>query len=169
MEKFYIYIHTLPDGSASGLPFYVGKGSGKRSHSIMARSDAHRAAVISVGINSVGIYRLYCNSEEQAFAFESWMIDYGLRHNWPLVNIMHGRKGKQPQWPKPKGKFSKMLIRRWKSYVKLSPRIKSEILKRKSVSLLRSELRELKRNESLDQVTKGVHKLYAHLNRHSKK
>jgi len=89
MKFHYIYIHASPEG----IPFYVGKGSGRRAHNMTDRNSSHQSQIDNFGKKCVLVYIHYCNSSEHAYDCERWMIEYGRNHRWPLTNKNSGGYG----------------------------------------------------------------------------
>ena len=90
MKHFYIYIHCKP----GIIPFYVGKGYGRRSHEFKNQRNLHYKNVVAkYGKENIEIFVRFCRSEKQALKHEIWMIAYGRNHGWPLVNQTNGGDG----------------------------------------------------------------------------
>lgn len=90
MKQFYTYLHCRPDGT----PFYVGKGSGYRSHSLFhKRNPHHRNVVAKYGAENIGVFVFYCDSEEEAFFDEISQIAQLRRDGYVLVNQTSGGEG----------------------------------------------------------------------------
>jgi hypothetical protein len=88
---FYVYLHCRPDGS----PFYVGKGSGKRSH-IFAnskRSQHHQNIVAKHGKNNIEVLVFPRESEAQALADEIQWIRTLREAGYELANLCDGGEG----------------------------------------------------------------------------
>jgi hypothetical protein len=94
MNEFYVYVHTLPDGT----PFYVGKGSEGRATSTTGRSTWwHRTVKKHYG-NEFPHHNVLIENitEADAFAKETEMIGlYGRKDKslGPLVNMTDGGDG----------------------------------------------------------------------------
>ena len=86
MTDFYTYLHCKPNGD----PFYVGKGSGGRSHDLGRRNKQHRAIAKKHGIS---IFVFPCDSEKQAFADEVQQIAQFKREGFVLANWTDGGEG----------------------------------------------------------------------------
>lgn len=88
-KQFYIYVHCRPDGE----PFHIGKGTGYRITDFTNRNTYHKRVVAKYGRKNILIYKLECESEQQAHAFEKWMIAYGRVQSWKLTNLSDGGEG----------------------------------------------------------------------------
>lgn len=91
-KQFYTYLHCKPDGT----PFYVGKGTGRRSHSFSShagRSSYHTRIVEKYGKDNIRVFVFPCESEEQAFADEVHQIAQFRREGFHLVNSTNGGEG----------------------------------------------------------------------------
>ncbi len=91
MKEFYTYIHCRPDDT----PFYVGKGSGRRSHyfSRTIRSVYHGNIVSKYGVENIGVFVFPCDSEQQAFDDERQQIAQLIRDGYKLCNMTEGGEG----------------------------------------------------------------------------
>lgn len=89
-QVFYTYLHCRPDGT----PFYVGKGSGKRSHWFYQRTKHHNHIIAKYGIENIGVFVFPCESEEQAFVDEQHQIAQLRREGAKLCNLTDGGEGK---------------------------------------------------------------------------
>lgn len=87
--QFYTYLHCKPNGD----PFYVGKGSGSRSHSFLQRNPYHLRTVEKYGKVNIGIFVFMCESEQQAFEDEIQQIAQLRREGFNLVNLTDGGDG----------------------------------------------------------------------------
>lgn len=91
MDEFYVYRHIRLD---TGLPFYIGKGSGNRANNMAKRSKHHQNIVKKHGVR-VEIILKYL-TEEEAFCKEKYFIklygrkDLGVGY---LVNMTDGGEG----------------------------------------------------------------------------
>ena len=85
----YVYVHCLPDG----VPFYVGKGSGRRAYVLAARNSNHGAIVSMVGKGNVLIYLHECETERGAYSYERWLIRYFRKAGHKLTNVNDGGYG----------------------------------------------------------------------------
>lgn len=87
MKQYYTYLHCKPDGT----PFYVGKGSGRRSKYFgVQRSEHHRNIVAKYGKENILIYIFPCDSEAQALADEMQQIRQLRADGYDLINISIG-------------------------------------------------------------------------------
>lgn len=88
-KQFYAYIHARPDGT----PFYVGKGFGKRAHTMRQRRQWHENIVSKHGAENilVGVYP--CSTEAFAFELEVGLIKTLRRMGHELVNLTSGGEG----------------------------------------------------------------------------
>jgi hypothetical protein len=85
MNSYYVYLHKTKDG----VPFYVGKGKGRRAYSTN-RNDSWKELVSSIGEYDVEI-RYKGLSEEDSFAIEKRLIaEIGLGN---LTNMTNGGEG----------------------------------------------------------------------------
>ena len=90
MTEFYTYLHCKPDGT----PFYVGKGSGTRSHRLFDRRSAfHTSVVNKYGKENIRTFVFECESEEQAFSDEIRQIAQLRKEGHVLVNFTGGGEG----------------------------------------------------------------------------
>jgi len=89
MKQFYTYLHCKPNGD----PFYVGKGSGRRSHSLKGYNAWHKRIVAKHGRANILIYVFPCYSEEQAFADEIQQIAQLRAAGYKLCNLTDGGEG----------------------------------------------------------------------------
>jgi len=89
-KQFYIYAHCRPDGE----PFYIGKGHSRRSHDfIRNRSNHHKNIVAEHGKKNILIYTRNCESEQQAFKHEVWMIAWCRAQGYRITNMTDGGEG----------------------------------------------------------------------------
>ena len=90
-KEFYTYLHCKPNGD----PFYVGKGTGKRSHMFAnsKRNQHHKRIVAKYGRSNIGIFIFSCKSESQAHADEIQQIAQLRRDGYELANICDGGEG----------------------------------------------------------------------------
>jgi len=114
MKQFYVYLHCKPDGT----PFYVGKGTKRRTLLLYRDSNKHYNNVISkYGKENIIIQVQCCMDEQEAFEQEILHIqvlrDIGIK----LCNCTDGGEGssglKRPE--SVKQKISKALKGRTKS------------------------------------------------------
>lgn len=87
--KFYTYIHCKPDGS----PFYVGKGTGRRSHNFMKRTVHHKRITAKYGAANISIWKFNTNTEQEAFDLEIYLIAHYKRIGMKLCNQTDGGDG----------------------------------------------------------------------------
>jgi hypothetical protein len=85
--NFYAYIHCKPDG----VPFYVGKGRGKRSHYFHERNPYYTEIQKKYGTPLVAV--LPCSSETTAFELEKGLIKCLRRSGVVLCNMTDGGEG----------------------------------------------------------------------------
>ena len=88
MGEFYVYVHLRAD---SGLPFYVGKGKGKRAYNYRARSEHWKRVARKHGV-IVEIIRSGL-TEDQADTLEIDEIAW-FRGYYEIVNVTDGGEGK---------------------------------------------------------------------------
>lgn len=90
MNKFYVYIHRR---NTDGLPFYVGKGSGKRAWQVKGKSRNqywHRVAAK----HGFSVEIVFDNlTEEEAFDCEINTIIELNYFGYPLTNLSSGGEG----------------------------------------------------------------------------
>jgi len=91
MKQFYVYIHYKPNG----IPFYVGKGSMKRTKDFWnGRNRHHRFVVNKYGKENIGIETIECIDEEHSFAIEIKLICLLRNLGFPLANVCDGGEGR---------------------------------------------------------------------------
>lgn len=90
--SFYAYVHVRPGADAQGV-FYVGKGSGRRSHEFSRRNQYHQRVIDRCGAANVEVGRFDCSDEETAFALERGLIACLRRMGAPLTNATDGGEG----------------------------------------------------------------------------
>jgi len=88
-EKFYVYIHNR---LTTGEPFYVGKGSGSRSHSHSRRNNYWKRIVAKDGGRDVSIIAKNMD-EELSFLVEMELIDILRKRGHILSNLTDGGEG----------------------------------------------------------------------------
>lgn len=88
-KKFYVYLHSRPDGT----PFYVGKGHGNRAHKFSVRNPHHKNIVAKYGKNNIIIGKLDCATEQIAFETEKWLIALLKSMGVKLANKTLGGEG----------------------------------------------------------------------------
>ena len=94
-REFYVYEHWRPD---KGLPFYVGKGKGKRANAFGKGHRGKRHQNICKKLHKLGLaveVRVVFNylQEEQAFELEKSQISYWRSQNIQLINQTGGGEG----------------------------------------------------------------------------
>jgi NUMOD3 motif len=88
--EFFCYTHLRPNGEI----FYVGKGSGKRSHNFRTgRSQYHKNIVAKHGAENIIVSVIPCASEAEAFSREMRLIKDFLGIGYPLCNMSDGGEG----------------------------------------------------------------------------
>lgn len=93
MGEFYVYEHWRTD---KGLPFYVGKGSGKRAQDMVLRGKRHKNLRKRLSLKGFEVEvrivfpRL---SEDEAFTLERSLISYWRSRNVKLLNLTDGGDG----------------------------------------------------------------------------
>jgi hypothetical protein len=85
------YLHSRPNGT----PFYVGKGTVKRSRDLCgaSRSDWHQKITAKYGRENVIVNFMECSTEEFAFLLEKGMIKTLVRNGYALCNFTSGGEG----------------------------------------------------------------------------
>lgn len=90
LQRFYTYLHCRPDG----VPFYVGKGQGSRSHVFdVGRNRYHKNIVSKHGAENIRVFVFDCESEEEAFADEMQWIAQLRADGLTLANQTNGGDG----------------------------------------------------------------------------
>ncbi len=84
-----MYLHCRPDG----VPFYVGKGHGERSHMLNKRNLHHRNVVAKYGADKILVFVFPCKSETQAFEDEITWIAQLRNDGYALCNQTAGGEG----------------------------------------------------------------------------
>lgn len=103
MKQFYTYIHCRPDGT----PFYVGKGSGRRSNVFSSGRTTHHIRVVEKhGKDNILVFVFPCESEEKALADEIHQIAQLRRDGYDLVNLSDGGTGLSNPAPEVRIKLS---------------------------------------------------------------
>jgi len=88
-DDYYAYVHCKPDGT----PFYVGKGTLRRSRSLSSRNIHHRHTVDKYGAENIVMGRLQCSSDSIAFELEAGIIKCLKRMGVSLTNYTEGGVG----------------------------------------------------------------------------
>jgi bisphosphoglycerate-dependent phosphoglycerate mutase len=97
----YAYVHCKPDGT----PFYVGKGTVRRSKKLYGRNERHTRTVEKYGKDNILIGRMECSTDDTAFELERGIIKCLKRFGVDLANMTEGGLGGlQDQVPWNKGK-----------------------------------------------------------------
>lgn len=97
----YAYLHCKPDGT----PFYVGKGSFRRSKKLYGRNEHHTRTVEKYGKENILIGRIECSNDEIAYELEKGLIKCLKQSGLQLTNKTQGGLGGfQNQVPWNKGK-----------------------------------------------------------------
>lgn len=90
MSDFYAYVHILPDLT----PFYVGKGTMKRAHSLCkGRNVWHQRIVAKHGTENISVETVACGSEKEAFFRERMTIAALKSAGVALCNMSDGGEG----------------------------------------------------------------------------
>lgn len=93
MADYYAYVHARPESvDATGI-FYVGKGKGRRSHSLVNRSNYHQHIIDKYGAKNILIGKLDCSSEAAAFELEKGLIKCLRYMGITLANATDGGEG----------------------------------------------------------------------------
>jgi hypothetical protein len=97
----FAYLHCKPDGT----PFYVGKGTVRRSKKLYGRNEYHTRTVEKYGKDNILIGRIECSDDDIAFELERGIIKCLKRSDVELTNMTEGGLGGlQDQVPWNKGK-----------------------------------------------------------------
>jgi len=85
------YLHSRP----SGIPFYVGKGTHKRSRDLCgaSRSDWHQNVVAKHGRENIVVTFMECSTEGFAFLLEKGLIKTLRNNGYELCNFTDGGEG----------------------------------------------------------------------------
>ena len=87
MKEFYVYLHCRPGGD----PFYVGKGSGRRSREfVISRTPHHRHIVEKYGRENIEVFVFPQESERAALDTESLWINRLRDAGISLINLTSG-------------------------------------------------------------------------------
>lgn len=87
------YLHCKPDGT----PFYVGKGTIKRSRDMSSRNGWHQNIVAKYGRKNIIIEFMECSTEDFAFDLEKGLIKTLRNNGFELCNLASGGIG-QSGW-----------------------------------------------------------------------
>lgn len=89
-SAFYSYVLARPDG----VPFYVGKGRGKRMNDLSSNRSLHfKNLVKKHGAENILKSKMECSSESIAFELEIGLIKCMKRSGFVLVNKTDGGEG----------------------------------------------------------------------------
>ena len=88
MTQFYTYAHYKPTGGI----FYIGKGTGKRAHSLVGRNPHWKQIVKKYGNPYVKILANW-DTEQEAFDHEKLLISCFRKMGINLANITNGGDG----------------------------------------------------------------------------
>lgn len=88
-KAFYVYLHCKPDGT----PFYVGKGSGNRSHSFGRRNPYHKNVVAKYGKENIEVLVFPQVCEQTAFDVEIKWKRVLCIAGYALANMTDGGEG----------------------------------------------------------------------------
>jgi len=84
------YLHCKPDGT----PFYVGKGTTKRSRDFYTgRSEWHKRITKKYGRDNIRVEFMECSTENFAFQLEAGLIKTLRRNGFELCNLASGGVG----------------------------------------------------------------------------
>jgi len=90
MSKIGAYLHSKPNGT----PFYVGKGTIKRSRDLTSsRNKWHQNIVSKYGKENIVITYMECSTEYFAFELEKGLIKTLKNNGYELCNIGSGGEG----------------------------------------------------------------------------
>lgn len=93
MSEYYAYIHARPNTMGVSGVFYVGKGKGRRCHSLINRSAYHQNVINKHGAEKILVGTLDCSSEKIAFDLEKGLIKCLRRVGVQLTNMSDGGEG----------------------------------------------------------------------------
>lgn len=89
-RQFYTYLHCKPNM----MPFYVGKGFGKRAYNLVRRRNPHHQHIVKkYGAQNILVFVFPCDSEIQALADEIQHIAQLRRDGFELCNQTNGGDG----------------------------------------------------------------------------
>jgi group I intron endonuclease len=89
INTYYAYIHRKPNGT----PFYVGKGTLRRANSLKQRNPYYLATVKKYGVENIVVNSFECDSEEDAFELEMFLIECLKESGVKLTNCTDGGEG----------------------------------------------------------------------------
>lgn len=90
MTKYYVYVQCRP----SGEPFNVGKGHGRRAYDFKnARNKYFKNIIEKYGAACITVYVRACETEQQAFQHEMWMIAWCRAQGHRVCNMTDGGEG----------------------------------------------------------------------------
>ncbi|MFZ2541848.1 MAG: NUMOD3 domain-containing DNA-binding protein [Gallionella sp.] len=88
--QFYTYLHCRPDG----MPFYVGKGHGKRAYRLHREENTHHQRIVAKhNAHNIQVFIFPCDTEQQALADEIQQIAQLRREGYTLCNQTNGGDG----------------------------------------------------------------------------
>jgi hypothetical protein len=88
-QHYYVYIQFRPNG----VPFYVGKGKGRRWKELRKRSKHYLNIINKYGREKIATRLIYFKSEQEAFDAEKRIIQFYRHCEFPLCNITSGGEG----------------------------------------------------------------------------
>ena len=109
MKEFYVYLHCRPGGD----PFYVGKGSGHRSHEfVISRTPHHRHIVEKHGRQNIEVLVFPQESERAALDAEARWIATLRGAGVEIINLTSGgiEQAGYKHTPEARLKMSEKLI-----------------------------------------------------------
>lgn len=89
MKQFYVYLHLKPNGE----PFYVGKGTFRRSNLFSVRNPHHKNIVAKYGKENIEVMRFPRDTEASALADEIAWIKVLRESGFVLTNMTDGGDG----------------------------------------------------------------------------
>lgn len=89
-QSFYTYLHLRPDG----VPFYAGKGKGKRAHVLDGRGRWYDNVAKKHSVSNIIVRKVKQGlTEAEAFAHEIEMIACLRSFNYAICNVTNGGEG----------------------------------------------------------------------------